>query len=176
MRVRTSDRYSDDEIIDLDLVTFVNVWDMEPVSQELPILDIGNYGLEVKRPQAGDTVSSFPYEVKIGEYARSGFLNEPPLTDRDYHLYFIDLNDERFNVNSAVKFTGDTFLFDGLLRNGEYLDENAYWYVSANYVQDGYSMSINTWGNAVYCGWDKSSFCLEEKDLIKSSAPFYIYD
>ena len=108
---------------------------------DLPELDLYAYGLKLVKPAIDERVSSFPYQVEINEYKRN--------MNQNYWLYFYDINNN-FVGHGAEVFAGKYYNFDGRLTDGSYLNQDAFWYVSAFYEEKGYMVIIDTWGNWVF--------------------------
>jgi len=108
---------------------------------DLPELDLYAYGLELVKPAIDERVSFFPYQVEINEYKRN--------MNQNYWLYFYDLNDN-FVGYGAEAFAGKYNNFDGRLTDGSYINQDAFWYVSAFYEEKGFMVVIDTLGHRVF--------------------------
>ncbi len=83
-----------------------------------------------------------PAEVEISDYDKPG---EDVV---EYGLYFYDEEGNWIGQTDAGEET--SFEYDGTLDHGEgELNEDANWYVYANYTIEGWEISINTFGNLV---------------------------
>lgn len=143
--VRILDNFSEDYARSRGLNTWVRLQEVfiEPGVWRLPDLDLYGYGFKLIRPADKERVTSFPYKGQIQKYGRG--------VDEIYWLYFTDFEDRMIGA-SALVFSEDMFLFDGMLEDGSVLYEDAIWYVETAYIVDDYIMRINTWGNQVYLG------------------------
>jgi len=130
----------------LETMELVSVYCLDYVPLQpafLPEIDLYG-GLSFIRPEQFERISSYPYEGQIVEY-------KGDVDILYYELYFCD-EDGNFLDYSRMTFTGDSFIFNGLLASGQVIEEDVVWYVQGCFEQDGYRMRVCSFGVPVHFG------------------------